>query len=126
MGLLRKHGGRLLATSRGRSLRGDPVGLWWQLAERMPLKSADRCETQAGLLLLTAIAAGVSDDLDAVVTSLLGAIGWTSGDGTQPTGSAAGAATWDTRTVLRRIGGFRPGGQRTAHRGAWTCPADAP
>ena len=37
MGLLRKHRGTLLATPRGRSLRGDPVGLWWQLAERMPL-----------------------------------------------------------------------------------------
>jgi hypothetical protein len=106
MGLLRKHRGMLLATSRGRSLRDDPVGLWWQLAERMPLRSADRCETQAGLLLLTVIAASVSDDLDAVVARMLGAIGWISGDGTQLTGSAAGAAAWDTRTVLRRFGGF--------------------
>ena len=108
MGLLRKHDGMLLVTSRGRRLRDDPAGLWWQLAERMPLRSADRCEMQAGLLLLTLIAAGVPGDLDAVVARLLGAIGWTSGDGTQLTGSAAGAAAWDTRTVLRRLGGFRP------------------
>ena len=106
MGLLRKHRGMLLATSRGRSLRGDPVGLWWHLAERMPPRSTDSCETQAGLLLLAVIAAGVSDDLDAVVARLLGAIGWISGDGTPLTGSTAATAAWDTRTVLRRLGGF--------------------
>ena len=33
MGLLRKQHGMLLATSRGRSLRGDPAGLWWHLAD---------------------------------------------------------------------------------------------
>ena len=109
MGLLRKHRGMLLATSRGRSLRGEPAGLWWQLAERMPLRSADPCETQAGLLLLTAIAAGVPGDPAPVVARLLGAIGWTSGDGTQLSGSAAGAAAWDTSTVLRRIGGLSSG-----------------
>ena len=54
MGLLRKHRGLLMATSRGRALRDNPAGLWWHLAERMPLRSADRCETQAGLLLLVA------------------------------------------------------------------------
>jgi hypothetical protein len=106
MGLLRKHHGMLLATSRGRELRGDPAGLWWHLAERMPLRSADRCETQAGLLLLAVIAAGISGDPDAVVARLLGAIGWISGDGTQLTGSSAARAAWDTRTVLRRLGGF--------------------
>jgi Plasmid pRiA4b ORF-3-like protein len=106
MGLLRKRRGMLLATSRGRRLRGDPDGLWWYLAERMPPRSADRCETQAGLLLLAVIAAGVSSDLDAVVARLLGAIGWISSDGTQLTGSAAAGAAWDTRTVLRRLGGF--------------------
>ncbi len=116
MGLLRKHNGMLLTTSRGRRLRGDPAGLWWHLAERMPLRSADRCQTQAGLLLLAALAANVTGDLDAVVARLLGAIGWISGDGTQLTGSAAADAAWDTSTVLRRLGalsfgrhGFGPG-----------------
>jgi hypothetical protein len=50
------------------------------------------------------IAAVVPDDLDVVVARLLGAIGWINGDGTRLTGSAAAAAAWDTRTVLRRIG----------------------
>jgi len=106
MGLLRKHRGMLLATSRGRVLRGDPARLWWHLAERMPVRSADRCETQAGLLLLTAIAAGAPDDLDEVIARLLGAIGWISGDGTRLSRSAAASAAWDTRTVLRRLGGY--------------------
>ena len=106
MGLLRKHRGMLLATSVGKKLCGDPVGLWWHLAERMPPKSTDRCETQAGLLLLAAIAAGVSGDLNAIVAQLLGAIGWVRSDGTELTGSAAAAAAWDTRTVLWRLGGF--------------------
>jgi hypothetical protein len=58
---------------------------------------------QAGLLLL---AAGFPGDLDAFLARQLGAIGWISGDGTGLTGSAAGRAASDTRTVLRRLGGF--------------------
>jgi Plasmid pRiA4b ORF-3-like protein len=104
MGLLRKHRGTLLATPRGRNLRDDPAGLWWHLAERMPLRSSDRCETQAGLLLLAAVAARVEGDVDPVLARLLGAIGWISSDGTGLTGSAAAHAAWDTRAVLRRLG----------------------
>jgi hypothetical protein len=111
MGLLRKHRGTLLATPYGRSLRGDPVGLWWHLAERMPFGPADRCETQAGLLLLTVIAAGVPSKPNQVVARLLSAIGWNNSDGTRLTGSAAAIAAWDTSTVLRRIGGFSSSGQ---------------
>jgi hypothetical protein len=48
MGLLREHRGTLLLTQRGRMLRSDPVALWWQLAEMMPLRSTDECEKQAG------------------------------------------------------------------------------
>ena len=106
MGLLRKHRGMLLITSRGRALRGDPAGLWWHLAERMPPRSADRCETQAGLLLLAAVAAQLQGELDAFLARQLGAIGWISGDGTSLSGSAAARAAWDTRTVLLRLGGF--------------------
>lgn len=106
MGLLRKHRGMLLATSRGRALRGDPAGLWWHLAERMPPRSADRCEMQAGLLLLAAVAAQVPGDVDAILARLLGAIGWIASDGTGLTGPMAGRAAWDTKTVLRRLGGF--------------------
>jgi pRiA4b ORF-3-like protein len=112
MGLLRKHRGMLLATSRGRVLRADPVGLWWYLAERTPPRSADRCEVQAGLILLAAVAAEVPGDTDAVLAHMLGAIGWIAGDGTGFTGSMGRRAAWDTWTLLRRLGGYsqdRPG-----------------
>jgi hypothetical protein len=48
MGLLRKHRGRLMVTARGKAARSDPLALWFQLAERMPLTSKDLCEEQAG------------------------------------------------------------------------------
>ncbi len=111
MGLLRKHRGRLVRTARARAVATDPLALWWQLAERMPLKSADACETQAGLILLAAIAAQFTGDLDAAVARFLDAIGWVSGDGTPLTGSMAAYAAWDTKTVLRRLGGFADDGR---------------
>jgi hypothetical protein len=58
LGLLRKYRGRLLATPRGRRLRGDPGGLWWHLAGQMPPPKSARHETHSGLLLLAAVAAG--------------------------------------------------------------------
>ena len=63
-----------------------------------------------GRLLLAAVAAGVSGDLDAIVAEPLSAIGWIRSDGTQLTGSAAADAAWDTRTVLWRLGGFSADG----------------
>ena len=111
MGLLRKHRGRLVRTARGRAAATDPLALWWQLAEKMPLKSADACQTQAGLILLAAVAAQITDDLDAAVARFLDAIGWVSGDGTPLTGSMAAYAAWDTKTVLRRVGGFADEGR---------------
>jgi hypothetical protein len=39
-GLLRKHHGKLLLTTAGRAARTDPVALWWQLAERLPVQPA--------------------------------------------------------------------------------------
>ena len=80
--------------------------MWWQLAERMPLRSAGACETQAGLILLAAVAAQITDDLDAAVARFLDAIGWISRDGTPLTGPMAAYAAWDTKTVLRRLGAF--------------------
>ena len=58
LGLLRKHRGLLLATPRGRELRGDPVGLWWHLAEQLPLPKSVGYVRHAGMLLLAAVAAG--------------------------------------------------------------------
>jgi Plasmid pRiA4b ORF-3-like protein len=105
-GLLRKHRGMLVATPRGRSLRGDPVGVWWQLAERLPFKSGDACEAQASLLLLIVMAADAPGDPDPVVARLLGAIGWINRDGSRLTSTAAAIATFDTRSALRRVGSF--------------------
>jgi Plasmid pRiA4b ORF-3-like protein len=104
MGLLRKRNGMLLPTSRARALRTDPPALWWHLAQRMPPASRDQCETQAGLILLTVIAACAEGDPDVTVARLLSAIGWVNGNGTELDRRAAGQACWDTRTVLRRLG----------------------
>ena len=76
MGLLRKRNGMLLLTSRARAVCTDPPALWWHLAQRMPPASRDQCETQAGLILLTVIAARAEGDPDVTVARLLNAIGW--------------------------------------------------
>jgi hypothetical protein len=102
MGLLRKHRGRLLATARGKAVCGDPVALWWHLAERMPVLSKDRCARQAGLLYLLAVAAEDADP-DGVVVDLLEAIGWMNGNGTPLSRSNASRAAWVTKDVLRRL-----------------------
>jgi hypothetical protein len=87
-------------------MRCDPVALWWLLAGKTPPRSIDACQTQAGLILLIATAAQVTGDLNAVVADLLGAIGWTSGEGTPLTSSMACHAAWNTARVLRRVGAF--------------------
>jgi hypothetical protein len=120
MGLLRKRRGMLLLTRRARELRADPLALWWHLAERMPPKSPDPCERQAGLILLAALAAEAPGDPDVITARLLSAIGWLNGDGTELTELTAGHASWDTRTVLRRLsaladdGRLRPAAKPTA------------
>lgn len=104
MGLLRKHRGRLLATARGRTLRTDPVGLWWHLAERTPGASNDRCEYQAGLLYLAAVAGGITESPETIVAELLDAIGWMRGDGSPITAQSAAAAAFEVKDTLRRMG----------------------
>jgi hypothetical protein len=106
MGLLRKHRGTLVLTRRGRAVANDPLALWWHLAEQMPPASRDACETQAGLILLATLAAQSTDDPDTTIAELLTAIGWISSDGTPMTPSMAGHASWDTHSVLRRLGAF--------------------
>jgi Plasmid pRiA4b ORF-3-like protein len=105
MGLLRKNRGKLLVTTRGRKLRTDPIGLWWHLAERLPLKSNDHCANQAGLLLLAGVAAEAKD-VFATIARTLSAIGWTLADGTPLDDGDAVRAAWDTWDVLRRLGAF--------------------
>jgi hypothetical protein len=106
MGLLRKHRGMLLVTAVGRQLRTDPVSLWWHLAERMPPRSSDRCETQAGLIWLLAVAAQRPGDPAQIVARTLADIGWTLAGGTPLSTLDADRAAWDTRSVLRRLGGL--------------------
>jgi hypothetical protein len=106
MGLLRKHRGMLLLTAAGRRLRTDPVSLWWHLAERMPPRSADRCETQAGLIWLLAVATQWPGDPAEIIARTLAGIGWVLADGTPLSTLDADRAAWDTRNVLRRLGGF--------------------
>ncbi|HTX84429.1 MAG TPA: hypothetical protein VME44_19755 [Streptosporangiaceae bacterium] len=112
MGLLRKRHGTLLLSSPARKLRGDPVALWWHLAKRMPPTSRDTCEAQAGLILLLALAAETADDPDVITARLLGMIGWVNADGTELTELGANHASWDTKTVLRRVGALSDDGPR--------------
>ena len=114
MGLLRKRNGMLLLTSRGRTVRADPSALWQHLAQRMPLPSRDQCEAQAGLILLTVIAAQAKGDPDVTAARLLSAIGWVNGNGTELDRLAASQASWDTKTALRRLGALA---------GDWRCEA---
>ena len=104
MGLLRKHRGTLAPTARGRAVRHDPVALWWHVAERMPLRSRDACEWEAGLILLVAVAAPSPDELHPTVAGFLDAIGWVGGDGGPLTDLMVARATLGTKSVLRRLG----------------------
>ncbi|WP_020392348.1 plasmid pRiA4b ORF-3 family protein [Kribbella catacumbae] len=106
MGLLRKHRGTLVLTKRGSAVRNDPLALWWHLAEQMPPKSRDACETQAGLILLATLAARSTDNASRTIADVLAAIGWMGMDGTPMTPSMASQATWDTSTVLHRLGAY--------------------
>jgi hypothetical protein len=117
MGLLRKRNGMLLLTSRAHAVRTDPLALWWHLAQRMPPSSRDQCAAQAGLILLTVIAARAEGDPDVTVAHLLNAIGWVNGNGIDLDRRAAGQACWDTKTVLRRLGALA---------GDWRSEAPSP
>jgi len=105
MGLLRKLHGMLLPTTAGRKFRSDPVGLWWHLAERMPLKTSDRCAMQAGLIWLLAVAARPERHPAELVARMLAGMGWRLSNGTWLDPADAARSAWDTRDVLRRLGG---------------------
>ncbi len=106
LGLLRKYKGTLLATSRGRKLREDPVALWWHLAGQLPPAKLPRPEWHASLLLLAAVAAGSQAGPDPLeyVARMLSEIGWQGTDGTRITEYQARRAAGDTHIALRRLG----------------------
>jgi hypothetical protein len=104
LGLLRKYRGELRCTARGLALHDDAVGLWWHLAERMPLGSSDPFMAQGGLLYLTAVAANDLDEVGEKVVRVLEAVGWRLADGAPFTSREAFTAWRDTENVLMRIG----------------------
>lgn len=130
-GLVRRDRGRLVPTAVGAALRQDPVGLWWQLAEQLPLRSAAVSEVQPGLILLACVAAqytGIGTSaLDETIAAMLTAIGWINGDGSPLTGAEAAAATSGTHAVLRRLGALpaSPDGVAFARAALSTWPGTA-
>lgn len=114
VGLLRKYRGMLLATPRGRELRGDPLGLWWHLARQLPPTKIARHVTHAGLLLLAAVAIGpaAGDDSLEYVARMLDEAGWQTRDGAPLTEWQARDIAADTHIALIRLGALvhtRPG-----------------
>ena len=112
--LLRKYKGRLVPTVRGRELAGDPVGLWWHLADALPQGGRDVSDAawQAGVLLLALMAAGSTDDADVVVAALLTGLGWMVGIQERIDRGTASGLLADDVHLLRQLGALerRQGG----------------
>jgi len=103
LGLLRRYRGQLQVTKLGHRLIDDPVGLWWHLAERLPVARSE-AERDAGVLYLLTVAAGRSED-DALLADGMSILGWAPRGGHQPLSSAAAfAAARDTWVVFYRLG----------------------
>jgi hypothetical protein len=117
LGLLRKYKGRLVPTSRARTLADDPVGLWWHLAGRLPLGGRDPSDAQwqAGVLLLALMASGETDDAEVRVAQLLTGIGWALEGGAQVDRRAVTGLIAQDVHLLHRLGAF----DRDRRRGDW-------
>lgn len=104
LGLVRVYRNELRPTPAGRRLAGDPVGLWWHLAARLPLGRGEPNRV-AGLLWLLAVAAGRPHP-EVAVAQGMDALGWVAGATGQPLdSSAAFLAVRDTMwTVFDRLG----------------------
>jgi hypothetical protein len=114
--LLRKYKGRLVPTAKGRTLAGDPVGLWRHLAAALPVGGRDASDPEwhAGVLLLALMASGSTDNAEVTVAKLLTGLGWAVGDG-QPIDrrTVTGLIAADVY-LLRQLGAF----ERDRH-GGW-------
>lgn len=111
LGLLRKHKGRLMLTSRAHTLAADPVALWWHLAGRLPIGGRDASDAgwQAGVLLLALLASGSTEDVEARIAQLLTGLGWAIDDGQSiDRRTASGLVAGDVR-LLRRVGALEAG-----------------
>ncbi len=106
--LLRRYKGRLVPTRKGRTLAGDPVGLWWYLAGALPVGGRDVSEAgwQAGVILLALLAAGTTDDAEVTVARLLTGLGWAVGHGEPIDRRTAGSLIAADMRFLDRVGAF--------------------
>jgi hypothetical protein len=111
--LVRRYKGRLVPTSRGKNLAQDPVGLWWHVAESLPLGGRGETDAawQAGVLLLALMASGATGNAGVTVAELLTGLGWAVGD-REPIDrrTAIGLIADDVR-LLYRVGAFERGGR---------------
>ncbi len=82
LGLVRKLKGRLVPTAKGRTLAGDPDGLWDWLVLRLPLGRSD-AERQAGAVALLAVSTGepAGDGIRRLGPTVLAEAGWRLEDG---------------------------------------------
>jgi hypothetical protein len=114
--LVRRHKGRLVPTTRGRTLSADPVGLWWHLAGELPLGGRDASDAawQAGVLLLALMASGSSANVEVTVAQLLTGAGWSLEGGQPIDRRAATGLIADDVHLLRRVGAFE-----RDRRGGW-------
>ena len=103
-GLLRRSKGMLVLTPAGRALRGDPVKLWWYLAENTPRRPAGNLERQAVILMLAAVAGRLEERPLDFAARIMPKLGWGMRDGSP-------IARWEVRnsapdawTILDRIG----------------------
>ena len=114
--LLRKYKGRLVPTPRGRALARDAVGLWWHLADALPLGGRDASDAgwQAGVLLLALMASGSTDNAEVTVAQLLTGLGWAVGDGQPIDRRTATGLIADDVHLLRQLGAFEDD-----RRGGW-------
>jgi hypothetical protein len=108
-GLLRKERGILLPTRSGRSVRSDPVKLWWDLAANVPPRRAQRLELQATVLLLTAVAAQLPEEPLQFATGWLEKFGYGFRDGSPMTKWTAKHSAETACTILLRTGAIERG-----------------
>lgn len=81
LGLVRRYRGRLLLTTAGSAVRGDPEALWAHLAERLPLGRDGTMELPAELLALLVAATDTDEPLRLdLVAAALTELGWRGGD----------------------------------------------
>ncbi len=118
--LVRSSKGALVLTPAGRRLCADPVGMWFHVADVLPVEKPRGQRTAAVLGILAALAASEHDHRDGAATSPISApfdmveamasLGWAGGDG-EPLDSYDIAAAWcKTDDVLDSMGIQRYGG----------------